>query len=171
MLHEQEPQPSKRSYSLPRRVFLSAIFAVGAVGCSFIPDRWSEYHYAALQGTIGLNTPRTGPNEAEDQFFKSRKDFLRGSAVSQPRTILFSDGDGRWNLQIAAPGDGWVPRAFTVMRHIGSDVVDTCVAESAERFAAYQRLFEDFEERKIAPLGTLRVIMDGEPQNCSTLFK
>lgn len=170
MLHEQEPQSGKSTSSFPRRSLLSAIFAIGTMACGVIPDRWSEYHYYQLQGTIGENTPRTAPDAAEDQFFTTREVFLRYSAVSRPVSMLFSGEDGKWKLQIAAPGDGWVPGAFAVIRRDGSNKVDTCVAESEETTGAYQALFEDFQRRRVAPLGLIGTFTGGQQQPCDSFF-
>lgn len=171
MLREEEPRSGKSTYSLPRRAFLSAIVTIGTMACGVIPDRWSEYHYYQLQGTIGGNTPRTAPDAAEDQFFTTREDFLRHSAVSRPVSILFSGEDGEWKLQIAAPGNGWVPGAFAVIKRDSSDKVDICVAESEETAGAYQALFEDFERRKIAPLGSIRTFTSGQQQPCDSFLR
>ena len=171
MLQEQEPQPAKRrNHSFPRRAILGAIFAIGTMACGVIPDRWSGYHYYQLQGTIGENTPRTAPDAAEDQFFTNREDFLRYSAVSRPVSILFSGADGKWELQIAAPGDGWISGAFAVIRRGISDKADTCVAESEETARAYQALFVDFTTGRIAPSGLIETFTSGQQQQPCNLF-
>lgn len=170
MLYEQEPQSGKSTYSFPRRAFLSTIFAIGTMACGVIPDRWSGYHYYQLQGTIGENTPRTATDAAEDQFFTTREDFLKYSAVSRPVSMLFSGEDGKWKLQIAAPGDGWVPGAFAVIKRDGSDKVDICVKESEETDGAYRALFEDFERRRIAPLGLIETFTSRQQQPCDSFL-
>lgn len=170
MLREQEPQSVKRTHSFPRRALLSTIFAIGTMACGVIPDRWSGIHYYQLQGSIGENTPRTAPDAAEDQFFATREDFLRYSAVSRPVSMLFSGEDGKWTLQIAAPGDGWVPGAFAVIKRGTNDRVDTCVAESEETAGAYQALFEDFGRGRIAPLGLIKTFTSRQQQPCDSFL-
>lgn len=170
MLHEQEPRSRKSTYSFRRRAFLGAIFAIGTMACGVIPDRWSEYHYYQLQGTIGGNTPRTAPDAAEDQFFTTREDFLRHSAVSRPVSILFSGEDGKWKLQIAALGDGWVPGAFAVVQSGNVDGNNTCVAESPERLAAYDELYGRFVRYQAANRELVQSLTEGANQPCDSFF-